>query len=80
MAEPRVAVSDEPEKTIIDRVILGTTRMATSWVGGTFIPVKGGWGRQGATNVLLKNVKEETLRGALTTAWQNASRQKSRKK
>ena len=45
-----------------------------------FIPVKGGWGRQGATNVLLKNVKEETLRGALTMAWQNASRQKSRKK
>lgn len=31
-----------------------------------FAPVKGGWGRQGATNVRLKTVKEETLRGALT--------------
>lgn len=45
-----------------------------------FAPVKGGWGRQGATNVLLKTVKEETLRGALTVAWQNASAKKSRKK
>ena len=45
-----------------------------------FVPVKGGWGRQGATNVLLKTVKEEALRGALTMAWQNASRKKSRKK
>lgn len=45
-----------------------------------FAPVKGGWGRQGATNVLLKTVKEETLRGALTVAWQNASAKKSRRK
>ena len=45
-----------------------------------FAPVKGGWGRQGATNVRLKTVKEESLRGALTVAWQNASLKKSRKK
>ncbi len=45
-----------------------------------FAPVKGGWGRQGATNVRLKTVKEESLRGALTVAWQNASAKKSRKK
>ncbi len=41
-----------------------------------FVPVKGGWGRQGATNVQLKAVKEDALRGALTLAWQNASRKK----
>jgi hypothetical protein len=41
-----------------------------------FEPVRGGWGRQGATNVLLKAVKEDALRGALTLAWQNASRKK----
>jgi len=46
----------------------------------SFAPVKGGWGRQGATNVRLKAVKEESLRGALTVAWQNASRKNSRKK
>jgi hypothetical protein len=46
----------------------------------TFVPVKGGWGRQGATNVHLKTVKEETLRGALTIAWQTASQKKPRKK
>jgi hypothetical protein len=45
-----------------------------------FAPVKGGWGRQGATNVRLKTVKEESLRGALTVAWQNACQKKTRKK
>src|ERR1700726_5026640 len=45
-----------------------------------FTPGKGGWGRQGATNVRLKTVKEETLRGALTVAWQNVHRKKMRKK
>jgi hypothetical protein len=43
-----------------------------------FVPVKGAWGKQGATNVLLKLVKEESLRGALTLAWQNVSRKKSK--
>jgi hypothetical protein len=41
-----------------------------------FIPVNGAWGRQGATYVVLKKVKEDTLRGALTLAWQHASRKK----
>jgi len=44
-----------------------------------FVPVKGLWGRQGATYVHLKKVKEATLKGALTLAWQSAS-QKSRAK
>src|SRR5277367_4378468 len=42
-----------------------------------FVPVKGAWGRQGATSVRLKLVKEESLRGALTLAWQQASRKKN---
>jgi hypothetical protein len=45
-----------------------------------FEPVKGAWGRQGATSVRLKSVKEQSLRGALTLAWQLASQKKSRKK
>lgn len=45
-----------------------------------FVPVNGAWGRQGATSVHLKSVKEETLRGALTLAWQTASAKKPRKK
>jgi hypothetical protein len=45
-----------------------------------FKPVNGAWGRQGATNVRLKSVQEETLRAALTLAWQNESGKKSRKK
>jgi hypothetical protein len=45
-----------------------------------FAPVNGAWGRQGATNVRLKAVKEESLRGALTLAWQFAAQKKPRKK
>ena len=45
-----------------------------------FVPVKGAWGRQGATSVILKSVKEESLRGALTLAWQQASQKKPGKK
>jgi hypothetical protein len=45
-----------------------------------FAPVKGGWGRQGCTNVRLRVVKEETLNGALTIAWQSASQKKVTKK
>ena len=34
----------------------------------TFLPVSGGWGRNGATHVLLA-AHEEVLAGALRTAW-----------
>lgn len=36
-----------------------------------FRPVKGGWGRGGATNVRLGAASERTLRPALETAWSN---------
>jgi hypothetical protein len=45
-----------------------------------FAPVNGAWGKQGATNVRLKVVKEESLRGALTLAWQSAGVRKTRRK
>ena len=38
-----------------------------------FEPVKGGWGRQGWTRVILAEVDELTLRSALTTAWRNVA-------
>jgi hypothetical protein len=38
-----------------------------------FTPVKGGWGRRGATNVLLRDVKAGELRTALMAAWRNAA-------
>ena len=34
-----------------------------------FSPVSGGWGRKGATRVLLAKVPRESLEGALRTAW-----------
>jgi hypothetical protein len=34
-----------------------------------FAPVKGGWGRRGATIVRLKTAKEESMRRAILTAW-----------
>jgi hypothetical protein len=36
-----------------------------------FVPVKGGWGLRGATNVILKGASEKTLRPALAAAWRN---------
>ena len=38
-----------------------------------FAPVKGGWGKQGCTNVLLKAASKERVREALSAAWQNAT-------
>jgi YjbR protein len=34
-----------------------------------FIPVAGGWGRNGATRCVLANVSEDVLQGALRTAY-----------
>jgi hypothetical protein len=36
-----------------------------------FVPVKGGWGRKGATSVRLQSANKSTLRAALTAAWSN---------
>jgi hypothetical protein len=36
-----------------------------------FVPVKGGWGQKGATNVQLECADPTTVRGALVTAWRN---------
>jgi hypothetical protein len=43
-----------------------------------FLPVAGGWGRNGATHVRLAAVSEDVLFGALQTAW-NLRVQKNRK-
>ena len=34
-----------------------------------FLPIKGGWGRSGATHVRLAAATEDVLAGALRTAW-----------
>lgn len=38
-----------------------------------FMPVKGGWGRKGATNVKLEVADPTTVRDALVTAWRNVT-------
>lgn len=38
-----------------------------------FAPVKGGWGRQGATNVRLRPAKAQSVRVALAAAWRNVA-------
>ena len=37
---------------------------------GVFLPIPGGWGRMGATHVVLSKVSQDVLHGALQTAWQ----------
>jgi hypothetical protein len=39
----------------------------------TFVAVKGGWGRRGATNVRLEHADEISVREALVTAWRNVA-------
>ena len=34
-----------------------------------FVPIAGGWGRMGMTHIRLAEADEETLAGALRTAW-----------
>jgi hypothetical protein len=36
-----------------------------------FAPVKGAWGRQGATSVNLKAISKATLQKAISAAWRN---------
>ena len=38
-----------------------------------FIPVKGAWGRRGATSVLLKAAKTDVLGKAIEAAWRNTA-------
>jgi len=38
-----------------------------------FTPVKGAWGRGGATSVILKAAKKTTLRKAIEAAWRNSA-------
>jgi hypothetical protein len=35
-----------------------------------FLPIPGGWGKNGMTHILLANATEDVLAGALRTAWQ----------
>ena len=49
-----------------------TPEAQTMFVGeapGVFVPIAGGWGRMGMTHVCLEAADEETLAGALRTAW-----------
>ncbi len=38
-----------------------------------FIPVKGAWGRRGATSVHLKAARKQTLSKAIQAAWRNTA-------
>jgi hypothetical protein len=38
-----------------------------------FVPVPGGWGRLGATNVVLMHANEAIVKGALAAAWCNVA-------
>ena len=41
-----------------------------------FVPVKGGWGRRGATNVRLQAARKQPLLEALSAAWRNTAPKK----
>ena len=43
-----------------------------------FVPIAGGWGRMGSTHIVLAKADEDSLTGALTTAWKRR-REKNQK-
>jgi hypothetical protein len=45
-----------------------------------FLPIKGGWGRNGATHIILGAADEPTLTGALQTAWKLRLQKNSKKR
>lgn len=45
-----------------------------------FVPVKGAWGRQDSTSVLLKDAKAPILREAMRIAWKNTETNKPAKR
>jgi hypothetical protein len=50
-----------------------TPEMQASFVGEApevFLPVAGGWGRMGATHVVLAKTNADVLTGAIRTSWQ----------
>jgi hypothetical protein len=38
-----------------------------------FVPIRGGWGKRGATQVILEAATVEILHNALITAWRNVA-------
>jgi hypothetical protein len=49
-----------------------TPEIQTEFLGerpDLFLPIHGGWGRNGATHIRLAVADEESMRGALHTAW-----------
>lgn len=49
-----------------------TPELQTEFIEGRpdlFLPIRGGWGRMGMTHVRLKDADEDSLRGALSSAW-----------
>ncbi|MGD0989118.1 MAG: MmcQ/YjbR family DNA-binding protein [Candidatus Sulfotelmatobacter sp.] len=40
---------------------------------GIFVPVKGAWGRRGATSIMLKVANKKTVLNALRAAWMNTA-------
>jgi hypothetical protein len=47
--------------------------MLTQAARSAFVPVPGGWGRLGATNVVLAHAKEAIVESALILAWRNVA-------
>jgi len=53
-----------------------TPEQQQAWVRAEpeiFVPVKGGWGRGGATNIRLRPATRTKIWEALETAWRNAA-------
>jgi hypothetical protein len=55
------------------KVTLNQQKLLVRQYPDAFAPVKGGWGRRGATTVHLRAAKKSIVRKALTAAWCNTA-------
>jgi hypothetical protein len=68
------ATLDYPERGCgMVKVTLNQQKLLVREEPDAFVPVKGGWGKRGATTVLLRAAKKATVVKALTAAWCNTA-------
>lgn len=69
----RIFASLPPGGNSVLKLTAGEQAMLAEAEADIFRPVKGGWGRQGWTEVTLSTADETTLRSACLMAWRNAA-------
>jgi hypothetical protein len=72
----KIFASQPDEKRFVVKLTLEQQEIMAGAEPDVFVPITGGWGRQGWTYVMLAAADATTLKSALTTAWRNVAPKK----